>query len=100
MLECSADITQMSSEEIFVYGNVETDYNDAGIYIRSASVEVPDLEHIAIVENVSWMNTNVPGDYSTYLAEVDRSAYNSANPVEGWYYTRVLNNCKKKNKLC
>lgn len=98
MLECSADITQMSSEEIFVYGNVETDYNDAGIYIRSASVEVPDLEHITIVEKMYGMNTSVPGDYSTYLAEVDRSAYNSANPVEGWYYTRVVNDCEIRIK--
>ena len=94
MLECRAIITQMSSEEIFVYGNVETDYNDAGIYIRSASVEVPDLEHITIVEKMYGMNTSVPGDYSTYLAEVDRSAYNSANPVEGWYYTKAVNNCE------
>lgn len=98
MLECSADIPQMSSEEIFVYGNVETDYNDAGIYIRSASVEVPDLEHITIVEKMYGMNTSVPGDYSTYFAEVDRSAYNSANPVEGWYYTRVVNDCEIRIK--
>ena len=98
MLECSADITQMSSEEIFVYGNVETDYNDAGIYIRSASVEVPDLEHITIVEKMYGMNTSVPGDYSTYLGETDRSAYNSANPVEGWYYTRVVNDCEIRIK--
>ena len=91
MLECSADIPQMSSEEIFVYGNVETDYNDAGIYIRSASVEVPDLEHITIIEEMYGMNDKSPGSYSTYLGETDRSAYNSANPVEGWYYTRVLN---------
>jgi hypothetical protein len=74
------------------FGAVNKEDNSAGIAIVSSSVEVPDLEHIVIDERKSNMNTNVPGDYSTYWAETDRSAYNSANPVEGWYYTSVVNN--------
>ena len=80
-----------SMEATFGTVNVEAD-NRAGIYIRSASVEVPDLEHI-IIYNEGGMNDKSPGGYSTYWAETDRSAYNSANPVEGWYYTSVVNNC-------
>lgn len=80
------------------FGAVNREDNSAGIAIESSSVEVPDLEHITIVEMMYGMNTSVPGDYSTYFAEVDRSAYNSANPVEGWYYTRVVNNCEIRIK--
>lgn len=93
MLESVVDIDTSyftgSMEAAFGAVNVDVD-NNAGVYIRSASVEVPDLEHIVFSRDFG-MNVNSPGDYSTYLAEVDRSAYNSANPVEGWYYTNVVN---------
>lgn len=72
------------------FGVVNKEDNSAGIAIVSSSVEVPDLEHIVFSRDFG-MNVNSPGDYSTYWAEVDRSAYNSANPVEGWYYTKVVN---------
>ena len=72
------------------YGNVSTDYNNSGIYIVSSSIEIPSFNEFSSLESQD-MNRNVPGDYSTYLAEADRSAYNSANPVEGWYYTKVSN---------
>ena len=79
-----------SIEATFGAVNVEAD-NRAGIYIRSTSVEVPDMSYV-FEEHGGGMNDNSPGSYSTYWAEVDRSAYNSANPVEGWYYTKVVNN--------
>lgn len=79
-----------SIEATFGTVNVEAD-NRAGIYIRSASVEVPDMSYV-FEEHGGGMNDNSPGSYSTYWAETDRSAYNSANPVEGWYYTKVVNN--------
>ena len=79
-----------SIEATFGTVNVEAD-NRAGIYIRSASVEVPDMSYV-FEEHGGGMNDNSPGSYSTYWAETDRSAYNSANPVEGWYYTSVTNN--------
>ena len=74
------------------FGAVNREDNSAGIAIVSSSVEVPDLEHI-VIYNEGGMNDKSPGSYSTYWAETDRSAYNSANPVEGWYYTKVVNNC-------
>ena len=80
-----------SIEATFGTVNVEAD-NRAGIYIRSASVEVPDLSYVTAT-NGGGMNVKSPGGYSTYWAETDRSAYNSANPVEGWYYTSVVNKC-------
>lgn len=79
-----------SIEATFGTVNVEAD-NNAGVYIRSASVEVPDMSYV-FEEHGGCMNDNSPGSYSTYWAETDRSAYNSANPVEGWYYTKVGNN--------
>lgn len=80
----------VGSELGVTYGNVSTDYNDSGIYIVSSSIEIPSFNEFSSLESHN-MNRNVPGDYSTYLAEADRSAYNSANPVEGWYYTKVSN---------
>ena len=80
-----------SIEATFGTVNVEAD-NRAGIYIRSASVEVPDMSYVTAT-NGGGMNVKSPGGYSTYWAETDRSAYNSANPVEGWYYTSVINKC-------
>ena len=74
------------------FGGVNVDENNkSGIYIVSSSVEVPDMSYV-FEEHGGGMNDNSPGSYSTYWAEVDRSAYNSANPVEGWYYTKVVNN--------
>lgn len=92
MLECSADIRGYDEgvEQGVSYGSVSTDYNNSGIYIVSSSIEIPSFNEFSSLESHN-MNRNVPGDYSTYLAEADRSAYNSANPVEGWYYTRVSN---------
>ena len=95
MLESVVDIdtSYFTGSIEATFGTVNVDENNkSGVYIRSASVEVPDLEHI-IIYNEGGMNDKSPGSYSTYLGEIDRSAYNSANPVEGWYYTRVVNNC-------
>ena len=94
MLESVVDIDTSyftgSMEATFGAVNVDVD-NNAGVYIRSASVEVPDMSYV-FEEHGGGMNDNSPGSYSTYWAETDRSAYNSANPVEGWYYTKVVNN--------
>lgn len=90
MLEGGAALSKRSSADIFSFSSIEASDNGAGIYIKSASVEVPDLEHITIY-NEGGMNDKSPGSYSTYLAESDRSVYNSANPVEGWYYYKVSN---------
>lgn len=92
MLESSSLVIpfDVGSELGVTYGNVSTDYNDSGIYIVSSSIEIPSFNEFSSLESHN-MNRNVPGDYSTYLAEADRSAYNSANPVEGWYYTKVSN---------
>lgn len=99
MIEFTADALQKSSKDIFVFDNVETNYNNAGIYIRTASCEVPDLEHITIVEKMYGMNTEVPGDYSTYWSEDERSLYfNSSNPTEGWYNVKTGNKCEIRIK--
>lgn len=94
MLESVVDIDTSyfigSIEATFGAVNVDEN-NKSGVYIRSASVEVPDMSYV-FEEHGGGMNDNSPGSYSTYWAEVDRSAYNSANPVEGWYYTKVVNN--------
>jgi hypothetical protein len=92
MLECSADISAESSgvDLGIIYGDVEVNYNRAGVYMSSSSIEAPDMSYV-FEEHGGGMNNISPGDYSTYWAETDRSAYHNASPVEGWYYTSVSN---------
>ena len=87
----SIDTSYFTGSIEATFGTVNVDENNkSGVYIVSSSVEVPDLEHIVFFRDFG-MNDKIPGSYSTYLAETDRSVYNSADPVEGWYYTKVGN---------
>ena len=89
----SIDTSYFTGSIEATFGTVNVDENNkSGVYIVSSSVEVPDLSYVTAT-NGGGMNVKSPGGYSTYWAETDRSAYNSANPVEGWYYTKVVNKC-------
>ena len=74
------------------FGDVERETNEAGVWIVSTSVEVPDLEQVKAESSEINLNTNKPGGYSTYLTEEDGNiAFDSSNPVDGWYIARVDN---------
>jgi len=92
MLESYANLTERysGSEYSISYGGVSRYYDRAGVWIETSTTYVPDLDGISSAVSGD-MNKYYPGDYSTYLAETDRSTYNSVSPVEGWYYARIDN---------
>ena len=90
MLENSADVHYIFSNDSVKTGVIERDYNEAGIYITTGNVEVPDLEKLNTEISLWHMNSEVPGDYSTYSEEFEpTNYYNPSNPVEGWYVYKV-----------
>ena len=87
-----ADNSYFKETEGISFGEyVVLEDNKSSVRKVSFSAEVPDLEQVKVELSEIHMNTNKPGGYSTYSSEGDNIAFDSSNPVEGWYVAPVNN---------